>query len=751
MKRYASTPAIPKRNPPPKHKKVLALDIQQMVKPRKMSFVVNKEVRYRGDFDASQIKAGVHLRPDLVETAEMVTFDSRYRRDLAESQKGALLPMDDESIKDGMEDMPVSTDGFKEMLKIGRPSRDESLRSPLLQRIASTRRYKMGLSPFEKTQLIKVVAQSSTEGADGGQRMFDLNPTGRLSPPSIRSKNPVPVHVQSDSVTSRGTSRGSSRSGSRGMDGSSHQRPTTPLSFDDDLDFPTTLSPQPRVRTARAKSAGTGKAEDEVDASGTAFGHTKDAVLRPASSVNIHLYRLKTPTKSKPATATIVGLGSDEEFQIQLDDSADSADSAELCHETVPMYSPPNLRLPQFQKVPGFEAMDKLRQFPPPCSATGVDKNLSAYYIQWGNAVATAATVAQDSIHSAYSASVSHVPAVRPKSMTDRKLRRGSREGREQREGRIQDNHERYESQAAAAIPLPEQVVIRYEEWRPQVIVGGGGHVDLVEGSGPIQRPYTAPCVTALDRRNQAANNDMKKKSQLLQQKQHLAVRFPKLGTTTMGVKSRIHYKSNLKGQLLGGSTSALEMQHSKGDVVVRSKGQGRTHKADSTPCIPSFSAGAGGLGFAYGSMKGIGTEISGIKLTIELQEREVLLSMSSKGGMMSDSFQSNSFQSKVMTPMSARGSAKVLTTISPKVFTPSRSLDHLSKHTHTQNTQNTQSTTAVSYIFRDCKYSYAYRRRRRRSNTFTRCFPRCLRCLRRHKCHINVHPPPHSPPPSEY
>mmetsp|Transcript_8445 Transcript_8445/g.18546 ORF Transcript_8445/g.18546 Transcript_8445/m.18546 type:complete len:599 (+) Transcript_8445:326-2122(+) len=449
----------------------IALDIRQLIRPKKMTFVTSEKTRYQGDFDAKKVKADIHLRADLVASAgDMITIVSKQRLQQAEPDPYPI--MDDETTTVGSMDK-----NFKELVSIGRPVRDESLRGPLLKRIEATRRYKMGLSPFAKLKLFcEIVGNSTTNDS----HMVAENPTGAFSPPSITAK-----------PTASGSS---SRSGSPpGI--------APPLSFNDDFDFPTTLSPPARARTAEA-----GKLFDIKNpptrartAETRIFGN-KDAVMREGS-VNISLYRLVTPKPSTAPAKASLGVGGKEAV------------------------------------APKPHAGDA------PWDACMRDRAKS-----------------QEKVNNSAAFSFSQEKYI-----------------------------VRTDNSAAAVIPLAEQPSARREEDPATVVLGSGGQVDEVDGtSRPVRRPCTAPVVTSQDRRTQMAHNEMSKRAQGEQHREHLAVRFPKLGNSSrMGVKSRLHYSNVPRGQLLGRSKSVLEMQHSKGDVVVR-----RARKEEPVPDIAGSSWG---------------------------------------------------------------------------------------------------------------------------------------------------------------
>jgi type III secretion system FlhB-like substrate exporter len=162
----------------------------------------------------------------------------------------------------------------------------------------------------------------------------------------------------------------------------------------------------------------------------------------------------------------------------------------------------------------------------------------------------------------------------------------------------------KYGSTSAARIPLPEFVVVQYDQYpAPPVYIDGKGHVleDVIK-----RRPVTAPVQTQEELHRLQMSNHFKRQSQQEQYNQMLALKYKAAtigapgGTPSgsgitektypsMGVTSGVHYEH----------VEPRPLTHSKGRVVVK---KNKKKQALLRPRSPNMSAAPNGtlsLGYA--------------------------------------------------------------------------------------------------------------------------------------------------------
>lgn len=134
----------------------------------------------------------------------------------------------------------------------------------------------------------------------------------------------------------------------------------------------------------------------------------------------------------------------------------------------------------------------------------------------------------------------------------------------------------KYDSTSAAKIPLPDYVVVQYDQYpAPPVYIDGKGHVmeDVIH-----RRPVTAPVQTQEELHRLQMTNHFKRRSAQEQYNEMLALKyraatsgmangtpaapdFPSRGATpSLGITSGVHYEQ----------PETQPLPHSKGKIVVR-------------------------------------------------------------------------------------------------------------------------------------------------------------------------------------
>lgn len=180
----------------------------------------------------------------------------------------------------------------------------------------------------------------------------------------------------------------------------------------------------------------------------------------------------------------------------------------------------------------------------------------------------------------------------------------------------------RYSSTAAAKIPLPEFVIVQYDQYpAPPVYIDGKGHVleDIIK-----RRPVTAPVQTQEDLHKLQIANHFKRQSQQEQYHQMLALKYK---AATIGIPNGAAATSSAAG---AGATSATPggtgfpgksssmypslgvtsgihyekveprpLTHSKGRVVVRKNKKKHPVLRPSSPNLAATPHGTLSLGYA--------------------------------------------------------------------------------------------------------------------------------------------------------
>ena len=211
--------------------------------------------------------------------------------------------------------------------------------------------------------------------------------------------------------------------------------------------------------------------------------------------------------------------------------------------------------------------------------------------------------------------------------------------GRNQSAG---SKEQRYRSAAAAMIPLPDEVVVRYEDYPACVYVDGKGQVGDIDPSGEEAhvRPYTSPAVPAEqlhlaqlknhqrrlgasrtlspDARNRSRNLQEQRRQQ--EQANEATGKPPKSApmpsasargggarkdgveeyVPNVALENGVKYGMRYRGVLMPGSKTAYVIQHSMGKVVVK---RGRRNRSNGRAVTPAFNATGGpggGVSFAY-------------------------------------------------------------------------------------------------------------------------------------------------------
>jgi hypothetical protein len=351
------------KNVVPKKKKELKLNIKQLIAPKEIVETRRKSVAIN-DSDKSDIK----LRKDLLEPTEMLYIKS------SSSLKTQSRSADRPTTKEDRE--------FKEMVMIGRPERDTTLKQPLLKNLNSLRRYKMGLSPALKTDILRETLAPQVTDISGKYLLSELT---------------------------------SSKIGSRKISLSSPARPPlleagsfTDSVLDDECDSPVVdvlkLRTDNHLRSASSSRLNSG---------------AKTAKVREGPNVNLYLYHLsrqgtaehrqqqqsaKSQRLTGGAAGTDTGAGKEALMQPSIDDSvsfgknsdsrpmSSSRDNVNLGNnldlgpEVPPvkaLYNPATVRLPQLGAVPGFGA---------PTNPL-VERGLGAYRVHNSAAVSAAAAL----------------------------------------------------------------------------------------------------------------------------------------------------------------------------------------------------------------------------------------------------------------------------------------------------------------------------------------------------------------------
>lgn len=295
------------KTPQPRPVKELKLKVTQLVAPT----ADTKASSDRNLVINTSEKPDVHLRGDLVKHAEMIRIQSATRMG-----KSSRVPMvlDDES--------PTSPGkfNFEEMVRIGRPDRDNTLRVPLMRSLQSLRKYKMGTSPSLKTGMLRRSLESSAPDEQTKLLLAELSARGRPGSPLLASPAPPPGKLAEMSFTDEAT--------------------------------------EPSNSLAHAKSA--------PDVLRLTKPGEKNITIKPGSNPNLHLFHLsaqgKRDVKSSGgnregmgSTTRRHGTGEGERVRDGADPIGTAADDGEIVQEqSFPaLYNPSTVRLPRMEIVPG--------------------------------------------------------------------------------------------------------------------------------------------------------------------------------------------------------------------------------------------------------------------------------------------------------------------------------------------------------------------------------------------------------------
>lgn len=293
----------------------------------------------------NQIKPDIHLRPDLVKSTEMYRINSPKRAQSAQIPKKPVLDLDDEL------NCTLEKLNFSEMLRIGRPERDTSLRKPLMKTLQTLRRYKLGTPPSTKAGILRETLDPVVKDPEAKAMLAGMSPRGR------------PVSPLLQATTSDG-----------------HLLDSLYKPAADTL-LPTSKSvPLLRITTPAE--------EDEVE---------KEIVIKK-SDTNLYLYHLsaqgKRSAKAKLRPRSPIQMPDGLVTDSIASSTMASEDGHQFHHtnedtaEQVPvMYDPATVRLPRMEIVPGFGSTTPL-----------VESRLGAYRVHSNKAVATAAALEEASL-----------------------------------------------------------------------------------------------------------------------------------------------------------------------------------------------------------------------------------------------------------------------------------------------------------------------------------------------------------------
>jgi len=339
------------------------LNVKQLVPPSKFQ-LDRKGVVVRG---SGKVDTDVHLRKDLVKTVDMVTVNSPSRKKYLAEIANQVPQMDDELNSQASQDFK-----FKEMVSIGRPDRDSSLRIPLMRNLQTLRKYKMGTSPMQKAQIMRHSLVDPLDQTAEVKSMLEemaFHARESVSPPTVRVKAPATYDRESLNKTGNDSPNANSNR-------------TKIMTFDDD-DLDIALNPLAERKTG-----------DGV------FSPKKKIVVRQGSPHKLHQYRTSSGSQkvehlNTAPDAAVTGVGGENVHPGIVDDSIVSSavlETSPVSKPQTPMYSPATVRLPKYEDVPGFGNNDP-----------DVEKRLGAYHRHRENAVAAAAALDEASASELYS------------------------------------------------------------------------------------------------------------------------------------------------------------------------------------------------------------------------------------------------------------------------------------------------------------------------------------------------------------
>lgn len=289
-------------------------------------------------------KPDVHLRPDLNKPTEMYRIHSAKRVKPTESKTDLIL--DDES-KHGPEMF-----NFEEMVRIGRPERDTTLKKPLAQSLQMLRRYKLGTSPAQKAGMLRESLEPIVQDPKAKRMLSAMSPRGRPISPLLQQNNSL-VFTDSFSAVDE---------------------------FGNNF-MPTTKS-APNLRTTSADGAN----GNEV----------KKVVVKQSSDADLYRYHLSSQGKRtvQNKTGNFGSLKQNNMNELVTDSLASSVPNAtpqdgdDASGGPVPvMYDPSTVRLPRMEIVPGFGSTTPL-----------VESRLGAYRVHSNKAVSAAAALEEASV-----------------------------------------------------------------------------------------------------------------------------------------------------------------------------------------------------------------------------------------------------------------------------------------------------------------------------------------------------------------
>jgi hypothetical protein len=321
------------------------LTVSQLLAPPALSSP-SKEV-----FVTNLNKPDVHLRPDLNGPTEMFRIHSANRTKHTASSTDLIL--DDES-KQGAEVF-----SFEEMVRIGRPERDTTLKKPLARSLQMLRRYKLGISPAQKAGMLRDSLEPIVQDPKAKRMLSAMSPRGRPMSPLLQQNNSL-VFTDSFSLVDE---------------------------FGNNF-MPTTKS-APNLRT--------------TSADGATSGEVKKVVVK--QNANLHLYHLSSQGKRTVQNKTgNFGMSKQNNTNELVTDSLASSvpnappeDGDDASENPAPvMYDPATVRLPRMEIVPGFGTTTPL-----------VDSRLGAYRVHSSKAVSAAAALEEASVFEGVSRTLS--------------------------------------------------------------------------------------------------------------------------------------------------------------------------------------------------------------------------------------------------------------------------------------------------------------------------------------------------------
>jgi len=319
-------------------KQELKVNVKQLIAP-----IVNKD-KDRTLFVNECDKPDVHLRFDQLKPVEMMRIQSAKSLKAA---KTSQIDIDDES------QHPVETFNFTEMISIGRPDRDLSLRVPLMRELQALRKYKMGTPPATKTGILRNTLEETIQDDAAKQLLAAMSSSGRPN----------------------------SRGGS-----------TPTLTMRATLSAPQLATGTATSPTNRSPSRSRNRTSDD-----------REIVVRTAPNVNMNLYHLSSQGKRTVKSTSEKALGrpplmmhtdsidssvltmtaEEEALGVAAGEGTGAVDAQPLAT----MYDPATVRLPRLEPVPGFGNTNST-----------LDRALGAYRVHSNRAVTAAAALEEASV-----------------------------------------------------------------------------------------------------------------------------------------------------------------------------------------------------------------------------------------------------------------------------------------------------------------------------------------------------------------